>query len=62
MVDVIAKLGMPCVFIRYNPDNNESCIEKLKNKVEDYLDYEKNINSLDFGDFGSPIVEYLYYK
>ena len=62
MVDVIAKLGMPCVFIRYNPDNNESCIEKLKNKVEEYLHYEKNINSLDFGHFGRPIVEYLYYK
>ena len=63
MMDIIAKLGMPCVFIRYNPDNKESNLEYLRIKIDEYLEEEEYVDNsyLDFGDFGL-ITEYLYYK
>jgi hypothetical protein len=63
MMDIIAKLGMPCVFIRYNPDNKESNINILQNKIKKYLEEENKIDKsyLNFRDYGL-ITEYLYYK
>ena len=63
MYDVITKLGMPCVFIRYNPDNKKSNLKELENKINKYLKYEEKVNSkeLKFDDFGYK-CEYLFYK
>lgn len=63
MIDIIAKLGMPCVFIRYNPDSKESNLEYLRIKIDEYLEEEEYVDNsdLDFGDFGL-ITEYLYYN
>ena len=62
MYDIIAKLGMPCVFIRYNPDNNDSNLDSLLEKINEYIDFEEEPNSLDeFDEFGLS-VKYLFYK
>jgi hypothetical protein len=63
MMNIISKLGMPCIFIRYNPDNKNSNLEYLKTKIDEYLEEEDYLDSsyLDFDDFGL-ITEYLYYK
>jgi hypothetical protein len=37
MYDIIAKLGLPCIFIRYNPDSKESNKEYLLKKLNKYL-------------------------
>jgi hypothetical protein len=37
MYDIIAKLGMPCVFIRYNPDSKKSDLKELLNLTKKYL-------------------------
>jgi len=37
MHDVTAKLGLPCIFIRYNPDSKDSDKTKLLEKVKYYL-------------------------
>ena len=57
MYDIIAKLGQPCMFIRYNPDNkdSESLIE-LACFVEEHL--EKS--DIEFSDAGL-CTEYLFY-
>lgn len=41
MYDIITKLGLPCVFIRYNPDSRESNAETLLKEVKFYLDIEE---------------------
>jgi len=59
MYDIIAKLGLPCIFIRYNPDSKESNKEILLEKVQEYL--ELNIEDGDiWNDFGFK-AEYLFY-
>jgi hypothetical protein len=37
MYDIIAKTGLPCIFIRYNPDNKNSDKNVLLNKINKYL-------------------------
>jgi len=60
MYNIIAKLGLPCIFIRYNPDSKESnkdiLLEKLKTYLE--LDIEEEYIWDDFG-YKS---EYLFYS
>ena len=59
MYDIISKLGLPCIFIRYNPDSKESNKEILLEKVQEYL--ELNIEDDDrCDDFGFK-AEYLFY-
>jgi uncharacterized C2H2 Zn-finger protein len=38
MYDIIAKLGTPCIFIRYNPDHKDSDISMLIKRVRNYLE------------------------
>jgi len=58
MYDIIAKLGMPCIFIRYNPDNKNSDKNELLKLVEKYL--EIKIDKPIWNEHGFH-VEYLYY-
>jgi hypothetical protein len=64
MVEILSKLGMPCVFIRYNPDSKESNLEVLENKIKSYLEEEYNNGNskLQFDPFIPLITEYLYYN
>ena len=59
MYDIIAKLGQPCIFIRYNPDSKKSNKEILLEKVKKYLeiDIEDNKHWDNYG-FKS---EYMFY-
>ena len=58
MYDTVAKLGMPCVFIRYNPDNQNSSKKELLQTINNIInDYTNNI----FDDYGLKVI-YLYYK
>lgn len=58
MYDIIAKLGQPCIFIRYNPDSKQSNLEILLEKVKEYLDCDENTKVWDEYGF---LVEYLFY-
>lgn len=58
MYDIIAKLGMPCVFIRYNPDNKDSNKNNLLKEINKYLEY--NYEEIDFDDYGLNVI-YMYY-
>lgn len=58
MYDIIAKLGLPCIFIRYNPDSKESNKDILLQKVQQYLELDIEDNIWD--KFGFK-VEYLFY-
>jgi len=58
MYDIIAKLGMPCIFIRYNPDSKESDKNALLELIKKYLDI--NEDNLVWNEFGFA-VEYLFY-
>lgn len=40
MYDITAKLGQPCIFIRYNPDSKKSNKEKLLERIQYYLDLQ----------------------
>ena len=57
MYDIISKLGQPCIFIRYNPDNKKSNIDVLLKKVQEYLELSDDIIWNDFGF----LVKYLFY-
>ena len=59
MYDIIAKLGMLCVFIRYNPDNKDSNKNNLLKEINKYLEY--NYEEIDFDNFGLKI-KYMFYK
>ena len=63
MHDIIAKLGLPCIFIRYNPDSkkvgNKSNKNVLLSKVKEYLDLSEDTQIWD--DFGFK-VDYLFYN
>lgn len=56
MYDITAKLGLPTIFIRYNPDNKISDKNELLKVVQEYLSYEDefekqlNINEDDEDD------------
>jgi hypothetical protein len=58
MYDIIAKLGMPCIFIRYNPDHKRSDKNILLKRTKYYLNLEENDCVWD--DYGIK-VEYLFY-
>lgn len=58
MRDIIAKLGQPCVFIRYNPDNKKSNINTLETKMNNYLN--DIVEDIQFDDYGLK-TEYLFY-
>lgn len=58
MYDIIAKLGLPCIFIRYNPDNKLSDKGVLLAKLIKYLETEDIVNKCD--DFGYK-AKYLFY-
>lgn len=63
MYEIIAELGMPCVFIRYNPDDKKSDKNILLEKVKEYLNLDlttKTPKDYGFDDFGFK-VEYLFY-
>ena len=66
MLDIIAKLGQPCIFIRYNPDNKKSNLNILLDEINIYLVPVLNgeIKSLDEYNFNSNsglMVKYLFY-
>ena len=63
MYDIIAKIGMPCIFIRYNPDAKDSCKEVLLDKIKGYLalEFQNEEQESVWDDFGFK-VNYLYYK
>jgi len=56
MYDIIAKLGVPCIFIRYNPDSENSDEKILLKTIKKYLECDDKIwNEHGF------YVEYLFY-
>ena len=57
MYDIIAKLGQPCLFIRYNPDSKESNQNVLLNMIKDYLELDDQIIWDDYG----YKCDYLFY-
>ena len=59
MYNIIAKLGLPCIFIRYNPDCKESNKELLLKKIEEYLELDIEEDDI-WDDFGFK-SEYLFY-
>jgi formate dehydrogenase assembly factor FdhD len=59
MYNIIAKLGLPCIFIRYNPDSKESNKEILLKKVKKYL--ELNIEDYNVWNDNGFKVKYLFY-
>lgn len=60
MIEILAELGQPCIFLRYNPDNKNSDIEVLLQKVIEYLNIEIEYDHLPWNDYGL-YVEYLFY-
>ncbi|AYV75830.1 MAG: hypothetical protein Terrestrivirus3_99 [Terrestrivirus sp.] len=61
MYDIIAKLGLPCIFIRYNPDNKISDLNILLKSVEEYLDLDVDDTRDMFDNYGFKVI-YLFYK
>lgn len=71
MFDVTAKLGQPCIFIRYNPDSKESNKDILLEKIKYYIEFTGNKDDIDKTDFlykdldidenSGLKVEYLFY-
>tara|TARA_Y100000817_G_C16856108_1_gene544061 strand:+ start:656 stop:2059 length:1404 start_codon:yes stop_codon:yes gene_type:complete len=59
MYDIVAKLGLPCVFIRYNPDDKKSNYNVLLEMIKGYL--EKDIDEIGFDEKSGLRVEYLFY-
>ncbi len=59
MYEIIKQLGLPCVFIRYNPDDKKSDYNVLLEIVKEYL--EKDMNEIDFNEHSGLKVEYLFY-
>ena len=56
--DIVAKLGQPCIFIRYNPDHKNSDKNILLKKVIEHLD--RDIFYSVWNEFGL-LTEYMYY-
>ena len=59
MYDIIAKLGLPCIFVRYNPDDKKSEKGALLDRVNYYLELEEG-ETKEWDEFGFK-VEYLFY-
>lgn len=59
MYDIIAKLGLPCIFIRYNPDSKESNKKILLEKIQKYLELDIEDDNI-WDNFGFK-AEYLFY-
>ena len=59
MYDIVAKLGLPCVFIRYNPDDKKSDYNILLEMIKEYL--EKDMNEIYFNEYSGLKTEYLFY-
>ena len=65
MYDIVAELGLPCVFIRYNPDDKKSDYNVLLEMIKEYL--EKDIDEIDFNEDinghknDGLKIEYLFY-
>ncbi|AYV81299.1 MAG: hypothetical protein Harvfovirus26_7 [Harvfovirus sp.] len=62
MYDIVAKLGMRCIFIRYNPDDSKSDLEILLKTVREYLDLDIENNVVQWGDYKDFVVYYLFYR
>lgn len=66
MYDIVAKLGLPCVFIRYNPDDKKSDYNVLLKMIKEYL--EKDMDEINFNEDinghknDGLKVEYLFYE
>ena len=60
MYEIIAKLGLPCIFIRYNPDGKKSNKDTLLEKVNEYLDMDIEDEEKVWDDFGFK-ADYLFY-
>lgn len=64
MSDVVANLGLPCIFIRYNPDSKESDEKVLLEWVVKFLSLENNEGIITekpiWDDFGLKVL-YLFY-
>ncbi|AYV80773.1 MAG: hypothetical protein Harvfovirus6_23 [Harvfovirus sp.] len=61
MYDIVANLGMRCVFIRYNPDNEKSDLKVLLETVKKYLDISVDNFNIPW-DHKNFIVVYLFYS
>lgn len=62
MYEIVAKVGVPCVFIRYNPDDKNSDKDVLLDKLNSYLSYNvDNITTLFTDETYGLVVEYLFY-
>jgi hypothetical protein len=62
MYNIISNLGLPCIFIRYNPDNNRTNGSKLIETIKKHLDLDINDKLCHpWDDYGFK-VEYLFYK
>lgn len=59
MYDIMGKLGQPCVFIRYNPDSEESDLNILLTIIHKYINMKGELTTL-FKD-NEPIIKYLFY-
>ena len=57
MYDIIAKLGLPTIFIRYNPDDKNSDKKVLLQTLKDQLNYGKDT----WDDYGFKVI-YLFYN
>jgi hypothetical protein len=60
MYDIITKLGMPCIFIRYNPEKKTSDPYVLLDMIKQYLQLDELDIIKVFDDYGFK-VEYLFY-
>jgi hypothetical protein len=61
MYDIIAKLGMPCIFIRYNPDNKDSSLEILSETIKQFAELDINDVKNLFDNYGFKVI-YLFYS
>ena len=60
MYNIVAKLGQPCVFIRYNPDSKESSLDTLLQSVRNYLELSDGEKIKPWNNMGLR-VDYLFY-
>ena len=61
MYDAVAKLGMPCVFIRYNPDSTKSSKDVLLQTIRNTVNELVNNGLTAFNDYGLKVL-YLFYS